>query len=130
MDLYPTGDQQEIITSAQDYLAREMPADRMPKQTTTSASGREWRGLADMGWFGLGLSEEVGGLGLSVVEEALVLREFGRNLAPPATLATVLAGHLAAAGGDAALVEALITGARRAGFAIPAGSDANGLGGP
>jgi len=130
MDLYPTSDQLEIIESASDYLAREMPADRMPKQNATAPTGREWRGLADMGWFGLGLPEEAGGLGLSIVEEALVLREFGRYLVPPAALATVLAAHLAAGAKDNALVEALTTGAKRAGFAIPAGEDPTSAGGP
>lgn len=130
MDLHPTSDQLEIMTSAQDYLARELPADRMPKQTATTATGKEWRGLADMGWFGLGLAEEAGGLGLTVVEEALVMREFGRNLVPPSALATVLAAHLAAAGGDAALVEALTSGNKRAGFAIPAGEDPTDASGP
>jgi alkylation response protein AidB-like acyl-CoA dehydrogenase len=119
MDLHPTDDQLEIISSAADYLGREFPPTRMPRQTAAPTAG-EWRGLADMGWFGMGLSEADGGLGLSIVEEALVVREFGRVLAPPSSLATVLAGHLAAAAGDAPLVEALVSGASRAGFAIPA----------
>lgn len=130
MDLHPSDDQLEIITSAQDYLARELPADRMPKRTDTAATGKEWRGLADMGWFGLGLAEADGGLGLSVIEEALVLREFGRNLVPPQALATVLAAHLAAAAGDADLVAALTSGDKRAGFALPTGEAADGLSGP
>jgi alkylation response protein AidB-like acyl-CoA dehydrogenase len=123
VDLYPTDDQFEIINSAADYLGRELPADRMPKQEGTAPSPLQWRGLAEMGWFGLGLAEEAGGLGLSVVEEALVMREFGRCLAPPSAMATVLAAHLAAGAGDAALVEALTSGRRRAGFALPAGDD-------
>jgi len=120
MDLYPTNDQLEIITSASDYLSRELPADRMPKQQGTTPPRGQWQGLADMGWFGLGLSEDAGGLGLSVIEEALVLREFGRHLAPPSTLATVLAAHLAASAGKSDVVEALTSGAQRAGFALPA----------
>jgi alkylation response protein AidB-like acyl-CoA dehydrogenase len=130
MDLYPTDDQLEIINSASEYLAREMPADRMPKRTTTAPAPGEWRGLADMGWFAMGLPEDAGGLGLSVVEEALVLREFGRNLAPPSCLATILAGHLAAAAGDGELVEALATGRLRAGFALPKGDDPKAQDGP
>jgi alkylation response protein AidB-like acyl-CoA dehydrogenase len=129
LDLSPTSDQQEIITSAQEYLSREMPADRMPKQTSTRASDKEWRGLADMGWFSVGLPEDAGGLGLSIVEEALVMREFGRYLVPPAALATVLAGHLAVKAEDTALIEALTTGRRRAGFALPAGACADDVGG-
>jgi alkylation response protein AidB-like acyl-CoA dehydrogenase len=123
MDLYPTDDQLEIIASAADYLARELPAERMPKQVGAAPPRGQWQGLADMGWFGLGLAEEDGGLGLSVVEEALVMREFGRCLAPPQVMATVLAAHLAAGAGQDALVQALISGEQRAGFAIPVGED-------
>src|SRR4051812_38042047 len=105
MDLFATTDQQEIIASAFYFLSREMPPERMPKQTSTGVSRTEWARLADMGWFGLGLPEHVGGLGLSIVEEALVMREFGRHLIPPAAMATVLAGHLAAGAGEARLIE-------------------------
>jgi len=81
-----------------------------------------WRDLAEMGWLGLGLSERAGGLGLSAIEEALVLREFGRVLAPPSALATVLALHLARPG-DGDLTRGLMTGAVRAGFALPTGEN-------
>ena len=80
MDLYPTDDQTEIVDAAADYLARELPAERAPKQEGDRLTDAEWRGLADMGWFGLGLPEASGGLGLSVVEEALIVREFGRAI--------------------------------------------------
>ena len=129
MDLHPTDDQLEIIASASDYLSRELPADRMPKQDGTSFPQVEWIGLAGMGWFGLGLSEEAGGLGLSVVEEALVLREFGRYLAPPSTLATVLAAHLASEAGQSDLTDQLVAGHIRAGFALPVGNDQTALDG-
>jgi alkylation response protein AidB-like acyl-CoA dehydrogenase len=122
MDLHPTSDQQEIIDGAAEYLARELPADRAPHQQNTSLTPREWGGLADMGWLAMGLPEEAGGLGLSIVEEALVLREFGRNLVPPQALATMLAAHLAHALGDGELAAALGAGQRRAALAIPTAS--------
>jgi alkylation response protein AidB-like acyl-CoA dehydrogenase len=121
MDLYPTRDQDEISETAAEYLSRELPAERAPKLTETSLTPSQWQGLADMGWFAMGLSEEHGGLGMSVVDEALVLREFGRNLLPPSTLATMLAAHLAVELGDIADAIALATGQRRAAIAIPTG---------
>jgi alkylation response protein AidB-like acyl-CoA dehydrogenase len=120
MDLHPTRDQDEIREAAADYLSRELPADRTPKLTETALTPAQWRGLADMGWFAMGLPEDAGGLGMSVVEEALVLREFGRCLAPPQTLATMLAAHLALALGRDEDAAALASGARRAAIAIPA----------
>ena len=121
MDLYPTDDQTEIVDAAADYLARELPAERAPKQEGDRLTDAEWRGLADMGWFGLGLPEASGGLGLSVVEEALIVREFGRQLLPPSALAVILAAHAAAEAGDAELTGDLITGRRRAGIAVASG---------
>lgn len=118
MDLCPTDDQSVISTSTAEFLRREFPSDRLPRQAGTSVSLQAWRSLAGMGWFGLGLDEAVGGLGLSVVEEALVVREFGRALLPPSAFATILAGHIAAASDDAALVMALMSGEVRAGFAL------------
>ncbi len=120
MDLHTTRDQDEIIESAQEYLSRELPADRSITQKDTALSGRQWRGMADMGWFSMGLSEEAGGLGLSVIEEALVMREFGRYLAPPQALGTMLAAHLAVDAGETTLAAALASGDRRAAIAVPA----------
>lgn len=118
MDLFPTPDQQQFIDSTSDYLSQEFPADRWPKVAGTPLSGSDWRGMAAMGWFGLALDEEAGGFGQTLVEEALVHREFGRYLMPPSALATTLAAHVAVALGDTELTQALVDGVRRAAFAV------------
>jgi len=118
MDLYPTSDQVEIIDAAADFLRAELPAERLPKVTPDGLSPKAWAALAEMGWFAMGISEEDGGLGLSVIEEALVMREFGRQAAPPSILATVLAAHAAASLGDSALTAALAGGEKRACFGL------------
>lgn len=48
-----------------------------------------WKQLADAGLLGLGLSEEVGGLGMGAFELGLVLEEQGRTLAPVPLTATI-----------------------------------------
>jgi len=126
MDLHTTRDQDEIVEAVRDYLSRELPADRAPHLTETALSPAQWRGLAEMGWLSLGLPEAGGGLGLSAVEEALVLREFGRSLVPPQALATMLAAHLAAALGDGALLSAFGGGEARAAIAVPVSLPAEG----
>jgi alkylation response protein AidB-like acyl-CoA dehydrogenase len=78
-----------------------------------------WRRLAELGLVGLGLPEEAGGLGLPVVEEALVFRVLGRHLAPVGLLASVLAARLAHASGDDSLRKGLVEGEVRAGIALP-----------
>jgi alkylation response protein AidB-like acyl-CoA dehydrogenase len=120
MDLHPTRDQEELIDVTADYLRRELPASRLPHQKEATITHSQWRGLADMGWFAMGLSEEQGGLGLSLVEEALIVREFGRQLLPPAAAATMLAVHVAAAAGDDQLADAFARGSARAGLAFRA----------
>lgn len=130
MDLHLTRDQQEIVESAASYLEQKLPASRAPKLDQGAMSDSEWRGLADMGWFTIALPEEAGGLGLTVVEECLVVREFGRNLVPPSAVATVIAVHLANDAGDQALVEALATGGVRAAIAISADGSPDPTDGP
>ena len=48
-----------------------------------------WSRMVELDWPGLGLPEEVGGLGMGYVAVALVAEELGRAVAPGAFLATV-----------------------------------------
>ena len=118
MDLYPTSDQEQIIEAAASYMKGELPADRLPTAGDAGVGVGAWRSLAAMGWFAMGVAEDKGGLGLSVVEEALVLREVGRQAGPLSVLATALAASAAAALGDTVLVADLASGARRAAFGL------------
>jgi alkylation response protein AidB-like acyl-CoA dehydrogenase len=72
-----------------------------------------------MGWLMIALPEELGGLGLSVIEEMLVFREIGRGLGPTAVLPAMLALHLAALGGIP-LAEQLASGEAGCALAVPA----------
>jgi alkylation response protein AidB-like acyl-CoA dehydrogenase len=58
-------------------------------------SDQLWNKLSEQGWTGLIFPEEVGGLGLGMVELAIAFEEMGRALVPGAFLSTVpLAGSL------------------------------------
>src|SRR5437016_13473104 len=50
-----------------------------------------WKDLAELGWLGLHLPEDVGGSGYGLPELAVVLEELGRACAPGPFLPTVLA---------------------------------------
>src|SRR5580704_5932089 len=52
-----------------------------------------WSSLEEIGVFGIGVSEELGGSGLGAVEEALIVMNLGRRLASPGVLATIGAAH-------------------------------------
>lgn len=69
-----TEEQQELRRQARALLAEHEPS---------------WQELAELGWLGVSVPEELGGAGLGFVEEAVVIEELGRVLSPQPYLATV-----------------------------------------
>lgn len=53
---------------------------------------RCWDDIAGLGWFGLGLPEEVGGSGLTLTEVACLLYECGRGLIPRSVINAIHGG--------------------------------------
>src|ERR1019366_8403933 len=97
MDLLPTPEQDEIVSSVGAFLTAELPMTRLRELHAEGAPVDDvvWRQCAAQGWFGLGLGEAAGGVGYGLAEEALLFREIGRHLAPGPFLATVLAARVA-----------------------------------
>ena len=97
MDLSPTPEQDEIVSSVGAFLTAELPMTRLRELHAEGAPVDDivWRQCAAQGWFGLGLGEAAGGVGYGLAEEALLFREIGRHLAPGPFLATVLAARVA-----------------------------------
>ena len=120
MDLLLSEDQQQIVDSIRDVLRHEFAFERLRRGQPPFADGARslWPQLAQLGWFGLALSESAGGLGLSVAEEYLLLREAGRHLVTPLLMSTVLAAHAAHAAGRHELVAAFAGGTARAGLVL------------
>jgi alkylation response protein AidB-like acyl-CoA dehydrogenase len=77
----------ELRAVARDLLARGQASDGVP-----------WRQLADSGWLGLEVPEELDGAGVTFAETAVVLEELGRAAASTGYLgaAVLAAGTLAA----------------------------------
>src|SRR4029077_1104431 len=77
-------DQEALQRAAREFLGRECPpalvreAARIPDGVPRALYGR----MAELGWMGLAVPEAQGGLGLGVLELALVLEELGRVVAP------------------------------------------------
>jgi alkylation response protein AidB-like acyl-CoA dehydrogenase len=61
-----------------------------------------WDRMAELGWVGLTLPEEHGGVGLGWVDLVVVLEETGRTLFPSPLISTVLAGTAIARAGSPA----------------------------
>src|SRR3978361_1781935 len=109
MDMLPTDEQEEIVSSVSSFLSAELPIARVRElfRADSSIDRAIWAKCAGLGWFGLGLSEAAGGVGYGLPEEALLFREIGRHLSPGPFLATVLAARVAAAAGLSDLVTAI-----------------------
>jgi alkylation response protein AidB-like acyl-CoA dehydrogenase len=68
-----------------------------------------WREMAEMGWSGIAIPEEFGGLGYGYAGLGIVLEQMGRNLSASPLQATVLVGATAIAlGGSEAQKQALL----------------------
>ena len=59
-----------------------------------------WSELAELGWLGLHLPEDVGGSGYGIDELVIVVEELARAVAPGPFVPTVVAGAVIAAAGD------------------------------
>jgi alkylation response protein AidB-like acyl-CoA dehydrogenase len=79
-----------------------------------------FRDLGDLGIWGCGLPEAVGGVGLSATEESLIYRELGRHLLSPAIFALTLGAHLLSQL-KGKLLSSFIDGSARVGIANPRG---------
>jgi alkylation response protein AidB-like acyl-CoA dehydrogenase len=67
-----------------------------------------WDGLSDLGWLGLHVAEEHGGVGYGFVEQCVVLEELGRAAAPGPYLPSVLASAVVADAPSTAAAKALL----------------------
>ena len=112
MDLTLAPEQAEIVATMTSFVARELPMAGMRASLDASSNrpATVWKACADLGWFGLGLPTDRGGVGYGAVEEALMFRELGRSLAPGPFLPTVLGARVAAHGGREDLAAAMVSG--------------------
>ncbi|HVB94264.1 MAG TPA: acyl-CoA dehydrogenase family protein [Acidimicrobiales bacterium] len=72
-----------------------------------------WAAMADQGWLAIERPEEVGGLGLGMVEVAVLCEELGRRLAPAPFIGSILALGALADGADDDDLPAAVTEAAR-----------------
>lgn len=132
MALAYTDDQVAIREAARDYLRDHADLDRLRRTVDADAGWDKalWDGFAvELGFAGLGISDADGGMGLGPVEQALILEELGRTLAPiPWFESIVLAGGLIARAATdeqrAALLPDIATGRAIATLAMRAASGA------
>jgi len=103
MDFGLTEDQREIQRNAHDMLAQRASAAKVREHAEARTTDTElWSEMCELGWPGIAISEEHGGMGLGAVELAILAEELGATVAPVPFLGSVLAATLIEhAGSDA-----------------------------
>jgi alkylation response protein AidB-like acyl-CoA dehydrogenase len=114
---FDLSDEQALLqSSTRDFFAKEFPLEKTRRVMEHDPRGFEpsaWRQLAEMGYPGLLVPEALGGQGLGPIELAVVCEEAGRVCLPgPLFDVQLAATTLAAAGGQDALVRAIVAGQR------------------
>jgi alkylation response protein AidB-like acyl-CoA dehydrogenase len=114
VDVRVTEEQQALQKAAREWLHQKFPAERIGAiaDAPPAADPAVWREIAAMGWVGLSVPEDAGGGGASVIEEALLAEECGRGLLAAPVFGSTRALPILAAGGDHALLRAVISGDR------------------
>jgi alkylation response protein AidB-like acyl-CoA dehydrogenase len=85
MNLEFSEDQKFVQKTARDFLAKRSGLDvcrRVLESPGVAYDAELWKGVAEMGWLGAAVPEELGGAGLGYLELVLIAEEVGRALAP------------------------------------------------
>ena len=128
MDFDLSQPQQLLQKSARDFFKRECPPEKVREimATDTAFDEKLWQAVADQGWTGLIIPEEFGGLGLGIVELAVVAEEMGRAVLPGPFTSTVWASAVIARAGSegqkAQYLEKISSGELKATVAMLEGS--------
>src|SRR5436305_5696390 len=96
-----TDDQRAIKRTANEFLASRYKPEVMRElaEGERGFTEEQWRELSELGWPGVMIPEDDGGLGLGAVELLVIQEEMGYALAPSPLFSTVSAALLLAAAG-------------------------------
>jgi pimeloyl-CoA dehydrogenase small subunit len=125
MDIALSDEQRLLKDSVERFIERDYPFDtrRQLAGTEEGFSRDIWRQFAELGWLGLPMPEDHGGLDGTLTDTAVLMEALGRGLVVEPYLSTVLlGGGLLRYGGtaeqQAALIPALIEGGSLFAFAF------------
>ncbi|HEU65765.1 MAG TPA: acyl-CoA dehydrogenase [Chloroflexi bacterium] len=91
MDLRFTEEQEILKQAARDFLTTECPKTLIRKleQSEEGYSPELWKKMAELGWMGLIIPEQYGGIGYTFQDLVVLLEEIGRNVLPGPLIATI-----------------------------------------
>jgi len=124
MSIAITEDHRSLAETASDFLASKGSLGAARALLDGADEGRPafWDDLANLGWLGLHIPEELGGSGFGLPELVVVVEELGKSLTPgPFVPTVVVSAVLAASGDDSAKKEhlpGLASGATTAAFSL------------
>lgn len=124
MELLPNEEQKQIASTIADYLTNELSIDshRTKDGTCTEPGQDKMKTMADMGWLGLGLDEDLGGVGYTITEDILLYQELGRQIGPIAVLSAALGARVAALAGKSDIAAEIVAGDAKVAIASDADS--------
>ncbi|MGH2789199.1 MAG: acyl-CoA dehydrogenase family protein [Actinomycetota bacterium] len=132
-----TAEQEELRDGARRFLNEKSDSEQVRALMESDEGFDEavWKQMAELGWLGIAIPEDFGGLGYSFVEQFVLLEEMGRRLlvAPFISTCVLAAPAIELAGDDAqrrSLLTPIADGSRRAALAVtePSGRwDADGI---
>jgi alkylation response protein AidB-like acyl-CoA dehydrogenase len=91
MDFGFTEEQDMLRVSVRNFLVRECPKAKV-RQMDKDEKGYDaqvWHDMAALGWMGLALPEEYGGMGAGFMDLVILIEEMGRNIVPGPFFPTV-----------------------------------------
>ena len=129
-----TEEQELLRAEVRKFLDQNASLDRVREIVEAPDSPRTepalWARMAELGWVGLNMPEEHGGVGLDLETTLVVLEETGRSLFPSPLISTVIAGkaieRLGSAEQQARWLPGLADGSKIGTFAFLERSDAMG----
>jgi alkylation response protein AidB-like acyl-CoA dehydrogenase len=99
MDFTFSPDQEQLRAAVQSLLEKEAPiayVRQMAEHDEAGITPAVWRAIVDLGWTGLLVPEEDGGLGLGLVDAVVVQEEMGRAVFPGPYFSSAILATLAA----------------------------------
>jgi alkylation response protein AidB-like acyl-CoA dehydrogenase len=117
MDFRLDPDQLALQGAAKDFLRKEVTSTvvRTAFDSPDGDSPELYKKMAELGWLGIAVSEDLGGVGMSIIEQAVVCEQLGYVNAPGAYTITATAAIPAlVALGATDLLPALLDGSKRA----------------
>jgi alkylation response protein AidB-like acyl-CoA dehydrogenase len=102
MDFDFNDEQREIQSTAREFLAARFKPEKVRELAESDSPYDDaiWGEMCDLGWPGIAVAEEYGGLGLGAVELVILLEQMGYALAPAPLIANAFAGALISQAGS------------------------------